>query len=119
MSSTDFQVDFAKILQVHHTDLRATLNVQELIPLMRKHELLTTEECQGLKCNQTESEKIDQLVHILPRKGKSACAHFIKCLEAEKQHAGHPDLALKLKETCAKLSQQLQIEDSDGIVNQV
>lgn len=120
MSSTEnFQVDFAKILQVHHTDLRATLNIHELIPLMRKHELLTTEEYQELKCKQTEAEKIDQLVQILPRKGKHACAHFIQCLESEKQHTAHPELALKLKETRAKLSQQLRIEDSGSIVNQV
>ena len=122
MSSTDFQVDFEKILQVHHTDLRDTLNVHQLIPLMRKHELLTMEECQELKCKQIDSDKIDHLVHILPRKGKRACANFIECLESEKQHMGHSELAVKLKETHSKLRfRQLQTEDADSIpvVNQV
>ena len=103
------EVDFSKILQEHHTDLRETLNVQEMIPLMRKHELLTEEECQKLKLMTIDAEKIDQLVHILPRKGRFAYPKFIKCLESEKRHLGHPELVVKLKETAAKQkSQQLQ-----------
>ena len=100
------QVDFAKILQVHYTDLRALLNVKELIPLMRKHELLTAEECQDLLHKPGDAEKIDQLVHILPRKGKLAYPKFIKCLKSEKQHLGHPEIVLKLKETAGKLKCQ-------------
>ena len=108
-SSTDTSRDIgilAKVLQVHHEDLRRTLNVQELIPLMRKHDLLTTEECQDIKHKLGDAEKIDQLVHILPRKGKLAYIKFIQCLESEKQHLGHPELVLKLKETAEKLKCQ-------------
>lgn len=106
LSPKDLQVDFDKILQVHHTDLRQTLNVNALIPLMRQHKLLTVEECQEIKSKPSDSEKIDQLVHILPRKGKLACRMFIKCLESEQEHLGHPELVLKLKGTIAKLNSQ-------------
>ena len=118
--SSDFdlsatEVDFSKILRVHHTDLRETLNVQQMIPLMRTEELLTEEECQKIKLKTTDEEKIDQLVHILPRKGRFAYPKFIKCLESEKQHLAHPELVVKLKETAAKLRfQQLQPFQSMG-----
>ena len=109
LSSTDFSaVDFAKILQLHHTDLRDTLNVRELIPLMGKFNLLTGEERQEIQCKATDSEKIDHLVHILPRKGKCAYQTFIRCLESEKQHLGHPELVLKLKKTVECLHAKTQ-----------
>ena len=112
-TDADVQVDFAKVLQIHHTDLRTTLNVQELIPLMRTHELITAEECQDIKRKQMDAEKIDLLVHILPRKGKQAYPKFIKCLESETQHLGHPELVAKLKETAGKLKcQQSQSSQS-------
>ena len=37
-------VSFTKVLQENHSDLRQYLNLQELIPLLRKFELLTIEE---------------------------------------------------------------------------
>lgn len=99
--------DFERVLRLHHTDLRETLNLQELIPLMRKCDLLTVEECQEIESKPSDSKKTDQLVQVLPRKGKLACHKFIRCLESEKQHLGHPELVLKLKETVAKFHSQL------------
>ena len=103
--------DFAKILRlVHHADFRETLNVQALIPLLGKYNLLTEEERQEImQFKRTDCEKIDHLVHILPRKGKYAYQQFIKCLESEKEHLSHPELAQELKKTAEKLkAQQLQ-----------
>jgi len=70
---------------------------------MRRHNLITNEEVQEIKCKSTDLEKIDHLVHVLPRKGKFAYPKFIECLESEDKHLGHPELAVKLKETVAKL----------------
>ena len=106
MSDCELSVDFAKILQLHHADFRETLNVRALIPLMGKYNLLTGEERQEIQCKATDAERIDHLIHILPRKGKCAYQTFIRCLESEKQHLGHPELVIKLKKTVEWLKTQ-------------
>ena len=122
--AADYQVDFETILREHHNDFRETLNVQALLPLMTKNDLLTVQECQEITCKAIDAEKIDQLViHVLPRKGKLACQKFIKCLESEKQHSGHPELVEKLKQTVAKLisgqPQSHQFKDKESKTKQV
>ena len=119
LSSTDidFPVDFAKLLHLHHADLRDTLNVPALMPLMGKYNLLTGEERQEIQCKATDSEKIDHLVHILPRKGKCGYQTFIRCLESEKQHLGHPDLVLKFRKTveCLKTQHLQPFQSTDRV----
>ena len=100
-------VDFPRLLQHHHADFLETLNVPALIPLMGKHDLLTVKECQEIHSKSTDSDKIDHLVHcVLPRKGKGAYQKFIKCLELETQHLGHPELVSKIKKTAKTLKLQ-------------
>jgi len=41
-------------------------------------------------------QSIDRLVQILPRKGESAYAKFVSCLESESEHPAHQELADKL-----------------------
>lgn len=115
LSSTDLPVDFAKILHLHHEDLRGTLNVPALMPLMGKYNLITEEERQEIQCKATDAEKIDHLVHILPRKGKCGYQTFIRCLESEKQHLGHPELVLKFKKTVECLQTQQPFQSADTV----
>jgi len=101
-------VDFAKVLQENHSDLRKYLSLQELIPLLRKSELLTAEEWDEISLRQqTQQQKVDYFVQLLPRKGGHAYEKFLTCLELEKEHSGHVELAEKIKETAAKLTVQL------------
>ena len=100
-------VDFTKLLQHHHGDFLEMLNVSALIPLMGKYNLLTMKECQEIHSKSTDSDKIDHLVHcVLPRKGKRAYQKFVKCLELETQHLGHPELVAKIKKTAETLKLQ-------------
>jgi len=108
-------MNFAKLLQEHHSDLRQCLNIHELIPLLRKQELLTAEEWEEISIKQTRWQKIDQLIQILPRKGESAYLRFIGCLDSESEHPAHKELAIKLKNT-QSLWQQSRVQsttDSD------
>ena len=92
-------MNFAKLLREHHSDLRKYLNVQELIPLLRKWDLLTAEEWEEISGKQTRLQKIDQLIQILPQKGELSYMKFIDCLESEDEHPAHKELAIKLKDT--------------------
>ena len=98
---------FAEVLREHHSDLRAFLNLDELIPLLRKQELLTSEEWENILGKQTRLQKIDQLIRILPQKGESAFLKFMKCLESEREHPAHKELAAMLKKT-QTLKQQMR-----------
>ncbi|XP_065907597.1 uncharacterized protein [Dysidea avara] len=103
-------VNFAKVLQENHSDLRKYLSLQELIPLLRKLELLTEEEWDEISHKQlTRQQKIDYLVQLLPRKGEHAYEKFVTCLELEKEHSAHMELAEKIKETAAKLTEGIQL----------
>jgi len=93
-------------LQENHSDLRKYLSLQELIPLLRKLELLTVEDWDEISQKQlTRQQKIDYLVQLLPRKGEHAYEKFINCLESEKEHSAHMELAEKIKETAAQLAE--------------
>ena len=56
---------------------------------------------------QSRSQQIDQLIQILPQKGELASSKFINCLESEKEHPAHEELAVKLKRTEARYQQQV------------
>ena len=101
-------VSFAKVLQENHSDLRQYLSLQELIPLLRKFELLTTEEWDEISGHHkqlTQQQRVDYLVKLLPRKGEHAYEKFVTCLESEKEHSAHLELAKKMKETVVKLAE--------------
>lgn len=101
-------------MQEHHSDLRKWINVQELIPLLRKQELLTAEEWEEISGKQTRLQKIDQLIQILPQKGELSYLKFIDCLESEDEHPAHKELAVKLKKTQSAWQQRiLSTTDSD------
>jgi len=98
-------MNFDRVLQEHHSDLRQCLSLRELIPMLRKHELLTKEEWEEISCKQlTHQKRIDYLVQLLPRKGEHAYEKFITCLESEKEHPSHMELAVKMKRTATELT---------------
>ncbi|XP_065907298.1 uncharacterized protein [Dysidea avara] len=102
-------VNFERILQKHHSDLRKSLGLEELIPLLREFDLLTKEEWDALSNKQTtQNQKIDFLVGLLPRKGEHAYTNFVTCLESEKEHPAHQELADQLRGTAAKLAESQQ-----------
>ena len=45
----------------------------------------------------TNNGKNQFLLSILPSKGENALECFIKCLEEEKEHLGHVELAAQMK----------------------
>ena len=73
--------------------------MHQLIPLLRKQELLTAEEWEEISGRQNRLQNIDQLIQILPQKGELAYPKFIDCLESEDEHPAHKELAVKLKDT--------------------
>ena len=87
------------------------MNIDELIPLLRKQELLTAEEWEDISGKQTRPQKIDQLIRILPQKGESTYLKFMKCLESEQEHPGHKELTVKLKKTQSLWQQRQRIHD--------
>ena len=104
-------MNFAKLLQEHHFDLRESLNIPVLIPLLRKQELLTVEEWEEMG-KQNRFQKVDQLIQILPQKGEQAYLKFISCLESENEHPAHKELAVKLKKTARSRWQHSWIRKS-------
>ena len=78
--------------------------------MLRKQELLTVEEWEQIG-KQSRSLQIDQLIRILPQKGEMACSKFICCLESEKEHPAHKELAVKLKRTEARCHRQQVIRN--------
>ena len=107
-AKTTLAVDFERVLQKHHSDLRKSLGIEELIPSLRSLDLLTKDEWEVLSSQQTRQQKIDYLVALLPRKGENAYTHFVVCLESEKCHLAHQELADKLKTTAATLAESQQ-----------
>ena len=101
-------VNLARLLQEHHIDLRESLNIPALIPLLRKQELLTVEEWEEMG-KQNRFQNVDQLIQILPQKGEQAYLKFISCLESENEHPAHKELALKLKKTRSRWQQSRPI----------
>jgi len=78
-----------------HSDL---LDFATLVPVLNKHHLLTRNDNYILLNRITPpTERANSLVYIiLPSKGPEAFSLFLKCLQEEKEHTGHQELARKL-----------------------
>ena len=78
------------------------LDLNTLLPLLSKHQLLTTSEKDYVMNTFIPAvEKANQLVYsILPRKGSTAYELFVKCLQEETEHLGHQELVRMLHEKC-------------------
>ena len=74
------------------------LDLTTLVPVLNRHHLLTQSENYDL-LNRLISpiERANALVYtMLPSKGPEAFVLFIKCLQEEKEHVGHQELAKQL-----------------------
>ena len=88
--------------------MRKSLSLEELIPSLRQFDLLTKDEWDLLCSQQTRQQKIDYLVGLLPRKGENAFTNFVTCLESEREHPAHQELADKLRATAVELAESQQ-----------
>ena len=84
-----------RILALHHTRIRETLQIQSILAHLNELGLLTANERDVLlNPLYTESCKKDCLVQWLPQKGRNALHRFIVCLQRSSSDAlGHEELA--------------------------
>ena len=70
------------------------LDMDMLVPLLNKYQLLTQANMYDLKNPLVApTERANLLVyHILPSKGPGTFTLFVKCLQEEKEHLGHQTL---------------------------
>ena len=89
---------FREILQGCDYKAIEYINVGSLLPYLQREGLINTAECQVLTNNyKTDTEKNRFLLSILPTKGDDAFERFVRCLNEDKSHLGHVDLATLLK----------------------
>ena len=71
------------------------LDLPTLIPILNSHNLLTGDDNYILQNTETPPlQRANKLLYtILPSKGSGAFTAFVKCLEKEKDHLGHQQLA--------------------------
>ncbi|XP_065907908.1 uncharacterized protein [Dysidea avara] len=77
----------------------SSINLNALIPLLLKHNLLTNDQNYYL-ANEAiaPSRRAQSLLDILKCKGNGTLQKLLCCLTSEKQHAGHKDIASDLTE---------------------
>lgn len=87
-----------RILDAHHPEIKACLDIDEIFPHLNQHHLLTNAEKQVLQNPMdTANPKIDKLLLWIPRKGPNALHDFITCLRKSADGTGHAELADKLE----------------------
>ena len=75
----------------------SSINLNELMPFLQKHELLTNDEIYDLTNPATAPGKAAQLLlRILKSKGDGTLQKFLCSLNSERRHLGHKDIATKL-----------------------
>ena len=89
--------ELREILQKMETDLKITIQLDTLLPILCKKHLVTQTEHQRLSNDKdSDAEKNGKLVRIIQGKGENAFDLFIEALKEEKDHIGHGSLAQKL-----------------------
>ena len=82
------------------------VNLNELIPMLYQTGILVDAELEKLTQENIERNlKIVHLVKIMRGKGKKGAQRLIECLEKEKKHLGHAELAEVLKEGITQILQ--------------
>ena len=92
-----------KIISEHSEVIVRTLNLQCLLPHLKKRRLVTEEESQQLRQQhyKTSLERNEEFLQILKSKGSKAFSLFVEALVGEKDHLGHEDLVRILSEADA------------------
>ena len=101
--------DQESILQECSLDIHGMLDLEQVFPHLHRHNLLTDSEQELLQASSVQcsrKSKISRLVTSLPRKGPDSLWRFVQCLTDSVEGTGHYDLAVKIKEDCAKILRQ-------------
>ena len=87
------------ILQTHLHDIATSVQLQHLLPLLRKSNLVTDPEFESLSASTVESnyDRNQRMVSIILQKGKDAFDLFVTALNSEELHMGHKSLAETLQ----------------------
>ena len=85
-------------MDAHHPEIQTCLDLDEILPHLIQHHLLTNAEKQELQ-NPMDiaNRKINKLLLWIPRKGPNALHDFITCLRQSANGTGHAELADKLE----------------------
>lgn len=62
-----------------------------------------------MSSKQTRQKMIDYLLQLLPSKGEQAYEKFVTCLESEKEHLPHMELAVKMKKTAEEMKKSIPV----------
>ena len=89
----------------------SSINLNELMPFLQKHGLVTNDENYHLTSAATApGEAAQLLLHILKSKGDGTLQKFLCSLNSEAQHLGHEDIAIKLTELISRYHQHLPMQ---------
>ena len=101
----------SQILNQLAPTISSSINLNELMPFLQKHGLVTNDENYHLTSAATApGQGAQQLLQILKSKGDGTLQKFLCCLNSERQHLGHKDVAIKLTELMNKYHQGLQMQ---------
>ena len=91
--------DLRKILQTNMHAIATSVQLQHLLPFLRKSDLITDPEFENLSASARESnyDRNQRMVSIILQKGKDAFDLFVTALQSEKLHIGHKSLAETLQ----------------------
>ena len=80
------------------TDIAELLDVGAVLPHLIVKQMLTVDNKYFLSCaSNSQQEKAEYLVYILPRKCNGWFARFLDCLQQSVEGTAHADLAQRLK----------------------
>ena len=93
----------SQILDQLAPTISSSVNLNELMPFLQKHGLITDDENYHLTSTATaRGEAAQLLLHILKYKGDGTLQKFLCSLNSETQHLGHKDIATKLSDLINK-----------------
>ena len=80
-------------------DLTTNINMDDLLPFLQKHCLLTSDEEFHLgHIMHSSGKKAQMLISYLKKKGDGSLQKFLCCLNSAHKHSGHKGIADKLKQ---------------------
>ena len=101
----------SQILDQLAPTVSSSINLNELMPFLQKHRLLTNDENYRLTNPTTApGEAAQLLLCILKSKGDGTLQKFLCSLNSARQHLGHEDIATELSELMNRYHQGLQMQ---------
>ena len=84
-------------LRNHLQLIQRLVKLECLLPWLYQESVLNDEEIEGLHSKPSHGCKVMVLVQAIEKKGKTGIRGLVYCLENEKDHVGHEELAEELK----------------------